>query len=234
MKNYKVIREDDRYTIGQWGEGYNTYIVNDGICQYYWWDTEAAAQAAADAYNAYDGAEWLGEHDYGDDRMTLEDSRHAPPRAVELYQLFNAVDTAPDLELLVDSIDAVNRQAKVYRNEMWAINDGEDGTLGLDVDTLDDLKTACYQAKDDALKRLFQLGHAKITGYLLQNDRVYLYAYQVLNKTFHSLENFSEFSWGDDELPFLGDVGFFAVPIPTDEALENINLWLAANEEKEN
>jgi hypothetical protein len=35
IRNYRVIKDGGRYTIGEWDEGYRAYIVNDGICQYY-------------------------------------------------------------------------------------------------------------------------------------------------------------------------------------------------------
>ena len=33
MKNYIVIKEGNRYTIGEYDEGYKAYIINDGICR---------------------------------------------------------------------------------------------------------------------------------------------------------------------------------------------------------
>lgn len=95
MKNYTVIKERDRYTIGEYDEGYKAYIINDGICQYYYWGTKEAAQAAADAYNAYDGSEWLGEHGYGNDRIYLGEINDVDADMVDLYRLFGAVDDAP-------------------------------------------------------------------------------------------------------------------------------------------
>jgi len=94
-KNYKVLAENGRYTIGEYDEGYGAYIVNDGICNYYWWDTEYDAQAAADAYNNYDGCEWLGQHGYGNDIIPaeeLEEMLDTYPEMVKLYELFNAVE----------------------------------------------------------------------------------------------------------------------------------------------
>ena len=90
-KNYTVIKEGERYTIGEWDDGYQAYIVNDGICQYYWWDSEEDAQVAADAYNAYEGPEWLGQHGYGNDTIEEDEIDDMDPEMVELYRLFGAV-----------------------------------------------------------------------------------------------------------------------------------------------
>lgn len=89
MKNYKVLKDGARYTIGQYDEGYKAYITNDGICQYYWWDTEEDAQAAADAYNAYEGCEWIGERGRGNDIVYEQDS--TDEGMIALYRFFNAV-----------------------------------------------------------------------------------------------------------------------------------------------
>lgn len=87
---YKVIKDGSRYTIGTYMDA-DTVIVNDGICGYYWFDTKAAAQAAADAYNEYDGAgNYLHEHGYGNDiisRYECEDED-----LLWLYSQFGAVD----------------------------------------------------------------------------------------------------------------------------------------------
>lgn len=92
MKNYIVIKEGNRYTIGEYDEGYKAYIINDGICGYYYWDTEHEAQIAADTYNTYDGCEWLGEHGYGNDKIDEEDIDNMDVEMVELYRLFNAIN----------------------------------------------------------------------------------------------------------------------------------------------
>lgn len=93
-RNYKVIKEGDRYTIGEWDEGYQAFIVNDGICQYYWWSSAEDAQQAADAYNAYEGAEWLGQHGYGGDRISRSEINddNENSEIVNLYSLFGAID----------------------------------------------------------------------------------------------------------------------------------------------
>lgn len=89
MKNYRVIKDYDRYTIGEYIETANAYIINDGICQYYWWGDQYAAQEAADAYNEYEGPEWLGQHGYGNDRIPED---YEDENLVNLYRLFDAVD----------------------------------------------------------------------------------------------------------------------------------------------
>jgi len=91
MKNYRVIKEGDRFTIGSWDEGYKAYIVNDGIYGYYYWDSEQEAQAAADTYNAYEGCEWLGQHGYGNDTISESEIDDMDAEMVELYRLFNAI-----------------------------------------------------------------------------------------------------------------------------------------------
>jgi len=96
-KNYTVIKANDgRYTIGQYDEEYEAYIVNDGICNYYWWDSEAEAQLAADAYNEYDGFEFyegLGNHGYGYDTITQDDIENydLDTALINLYRLFHAI-----------------------------------------------------------------------------------------------------------------------------------------------
>lgn len=93
MRNYKVIEEGTRFTIGEFDEGYQAYITNDGICGYYFWDTRAEAEAAAEAYNAYEGEEWLGQHGYGNDSISEEDEAYDSysEEMIELYRLFNRV-----------------------------------------------------------------------------------------------------------------------------------------------
>jgi hypothetical protein len=92
IRNYRVIEDGGRYTIGEWDEGYRAYIVNDGICQYYWWGSKKDAQKAADAYNVYDGNEWLGQHGYGNDKIYANEIDDMDPAMVDLYRLFNAVE----------------------------------------------------------------------------------------------------------------------------------------------
>jgi hypothetical protein len=89
MKSYKVIQSGNEYTIGEWDDGYQAFIVNDGICGYYWWSTAEAAQKAADAYNSYEGPEYLGQHGYGNDLITNTDD--VSQEMYKLYELFNAV-----------------------------------------------------------------------------------------------------------------------------------------------
>jgi hypothetical protein len=92
-RDYEVIKEYDRYTIGEYDDGYKAYIINDGICGYYHWPTEAEAQAAADAYNAYDGWEALGQHGYGNDIIDRADEDFDPDDEMfELYRLFGAIE----------------------------------------------------------------------------------------------------------------------------------------------
>ena len=50
MRKYQVIPEGTRWTIGEFDEGYQAFITNDGICNYYFWDTREEAEAAAEAY----------------------------------------------------------------------------------------------------------------------------------------------------------------------------------------
>jgi hypothetical protein len=66
--NYQVMEEYGRFTIGEYASDGVSVITNDGICQYYWWDTEQAAQAAADYYNINGGS--FGDHGYGADTIT--------------------------------------------------------------------------------------------------------------------------------------------------------------------
>jgi len=96
MRSYQVIKDGSQYTIGEWDEGYNAYIVNDGICNYYFWNKEEEAQAAADAYNAYDGQEWLGEHGNDNDRISEDEvgPLNLSDDMVALYKLFGAYDPA--------------------------------------------------------------------------------------------------------------------------------------------
>jgi hypothetical protein len=89
---YEALKDGDRYTIGVYDEGYKAYIVNDGICNYYWWDTEVEAQEAADALNSYEGCHGLGEHGYGNDKITQSEAEEAgETELVILYRLFNAI-----------------------------------------------------------------------------------------------------------------------------------------------
>lgn len=91
MKNYQAIKEGDSFTIAQWDKGYQACIINDGIYGYYWWSTCEQAQAAADAYNAYDGLEWLDSHSTGADLIYLDDTNEYDADMLALYCLFNAV-----------------------------------------------------------------------------------------------------------------------------------------------
>lgn len=95
MKHYEPIQEGDRWTIGEWDKDYKAYNVDDGICQYYYWDSLEAAKAAADAYNAYTGLEWLAQHREGNDTMTPSEGEDNP-EMFELYSLFGAIE--PDEE----------------------------------------------------------------------------------------------------------------------------------------
>lgn len=92
MRHYKVYKVGSRYTIGEFDESYNAVIINDGICQYYWWDTPEAAQEAADAYNAYNGEEWLGQHSYGNDYIHADEADSCSQEMIDLYRLFGATD----------------------------------------------------------------------------------------------------------------------------------------------
>lgn len=86
-----MIKEGDRYTIGQFDEDYDAFIINDGICNYYFWSTEEEAQEAANAYNSFDGLEWLDEHGYGNDTLDVYEIEDADPDMVDLYRMFNAI-----------------------------------------------------------------------------------------------------------------------------------------------
>ena len=92
MKNYKVIKQDERYTIGQYDEGYGAYITNDGICAFYYWDNKEDAQAAADALNKFEGNQWLGQHGYGNDFLREEDIDDYDQEMIDLYRLFGMTD----------------------------------------------------------------------------------------------------------------------------------------------
>ena len=107
--NYETIKDGDRYTIGEYNESYKAFIINDGICQYYWWDTEEEAQEAADALNAYGGLSGLGDHGSGYDKIYAQewllqngyeadddiDDILADEPDFQLYKLFHAVDYEP-------------------------------------------------------------------------------------------------------------------------------------------
>lgn len=92
MKHYTPIKEGNRYTIGEYDEDYKAYIINDGICRFYWWNSRDDAQAAADAYNAYNGLEWLGQHGYGNDFIHSDEADTSDQDMIDLYQLFGATD----------------------------------------------------------------------------------------------------------------------------------------------
>lgn len=100
MKSYEVLKDGDRYTIGEKIDG--MLIINDGICGYYWWDTKEAAQKAADAYNAYEGSEWLGQHGYGNDTINADELWDTDAEMVELYRLFNAIEDSETTYTLWD------------------------------------------------------------------------------------------------------------------------------------
>lgn len=91
MKNYEVIKDKGRFTIGEFDPSYNAYIINDGICNYYWWGTKEEAQEAAEAYNEYEGEEWLGEHGNGNDVIYEDEIEDVSEEMLELYKLFGAV-----------------------------------------------------------------------------------------------------------------------------------------------
>lgn len=91
MNCYEVIEDHGRFTIGEFDPSSTAYIINDGICNYYWWDTKEAAQEAADAYNEYDGEEWLGQHGYGNDVIHEDEIDTVDEKMLELYKLFGAV-----------------------------------------------------------------------------------------------------------------------------------------------
>ena len=72
MQKYDVIAENKRYTIGIYDKDYDGYIVNDGICNYYWWELKKEAKAAADALNKWEKqgySHYLGSHLYGHDKI---------------------------------------------------------------------------------------------------------------------------------------------------------------------
>ena len=91
MHNYEVLHEGDRYTIGEkWDD--DSYIINDGICCYYYWDTRREAQEAADAYNKH-GMSWVRSHDrlsVYDDLVDVSDEDY------KMYTLFHAIDDGVD------------------------------------------------------------------------------------------------------------------------------------------
>lgn len=92
MKNYKAIKEGEGYTIGNWDNDRKAYIINDGIYGYYRWKSKEEAQRAAEAFNEYEGCEWLGQHGYGNDIIDLdEDGDCCSDEMIELYLLFGAV-----------------------------------------------------------------------------------------------------------------------------------------------
>lgn len=103
MKHYEVVKEGEGYyCIAEFNAEYQAYIINDGIYGHYHWSTEAEAQAAADAYNAYDGVCFLDQHGYGSDTMTADEAQeeleHGDPDLVRLYDLFGAIDPPEDIE----------------------------------------------------------------------------------------------------------------------------------------
>ena len=58
-KEYIVIQAGDRFTIAEWNETFKALNESDGIYNHFFWDTRERAQAAADAYNAYDGKDGI-------------------------------------------------------------------------------------------------------------------------------------------------------------------------------
>lgn len=101
MKKYVVLKEGEGdYCIAQYDEECHAYITNDGIYGYYHWETEEQAQEAADAYNAYGGICFLGQHGYGNDTMTAEEAQeeleYGDTDRVRLYELFGAIDPPED------------------------------------------------------------------------------------------------------------------------------------------
>ena len=90
-KNYQVIKEGNRYTIAEWDEGYKAFIINDGIFQSYYWDTEIEAQNAAEKYNNYQGCEWLAQHGYGNDKIYKSEIKEYDKEMIALYEAFNAI-----------------------------------------------------------------------------------------------------------------------------------------------
>ena len=84
---YEVIKSGDRFTIATKWDSYS-YIINDGICEYYYWDTWRNAQEAADAYNKH-GMSWVCAHE----RLSVyDDLSDVSDEDYGLYKLFNAVD----------------------------------------------------------------------------------------------------------------------------------------------
>lgn len=99
MKSYEVIKEGREYTIAEYDKGYKAYIINDGIYGYYYWTSQGAAQKAADAYNTYEGSEWLWQHGYGNNRITADEIEDMPEDMVALYRLFGAVEGGAQSEI---------------------------------------------------------------------------------------------------------------------------------------
>ena len=68
MKNYQVIENKGQYAIAN-----NGVYSADGLCDWYAWDTRSEAQAAANAYNAYEGEEWLSDHTIENSHLNMID-----------------------------------------------------------------------------------------------------------------------------------------------------------------
>ena len=51
--NYVAVEDGGMYTIGEYDDGYNAYITNDGIFGRKYWGTQAEAQEAAELYNEF-------------------------------------------------------------------------------------------------------------------------------------------------------------------------------------
>ena len=98
ISDYQVIKLDYSYTIGRQIEGEQQFIENDGICQYYTWNSYEDAKKAADLINAYDGEHWLGDHRSGKDVFQLAkasidmDYSMLDASTMRLYAAFDAVD----------------------------------------------------------------------------------------------------------------------------------------------
>lgn len=83
---YKVYKIGDKYTIGIYDEGYKAIILDD-IFDHFFWNTEEAAQAAADAYNNYEGIEFLGQMKKNGEKSIAADC--LTEEEIKLYELFN-------------------------------------------------------------------------------------------------------------------------------------------------
>ena len=83
-EDYRPMKNGDRFTIGYyWNESEENPIINDGICGYYWWDTEKEAQEAADSLNEFECGTGLGPNCNG--TCACDDELY------NLYRLFNEI-----------------------------------------------------------------------------------------------------------------------------------------------